>query len=100
MAAWAAGVPERIGRRSQWHSFLFVNLPIKQKRSRADRHESDFNFDLVEWGAVRLGLRATRDLARLKSRGLTLTPIEPADMVSRAPAQEALAEEITAVPSP
>ena len=77
MAAWAAGVPERVGRLSQWHSFLFVNLRVRQKRSRADRHESDFNFDLVEWGAVRLGHRPTRDLARLKTSALKLHPVDP-----------------------
>ena len=37
IAAWLAGVPERIGRQSQWHSFLFLNIPVRQKRSLADR---------------------------------------------------------------
>lgn len=72
LAAWSAGVPERIGRLSQWHSFLFYNLGIRQKRSASDRHESDYNFDLVEWGLGRLGLRATRDLAQTKSGFLRL----------------------------
>ncbi len=49
-AAWWAGVPERVGRLSQWHSFLFINLGLRQKRSLSDRHESDYNFDLLEWG--------------------------------------------------
>src|SRR5690554_4522799 len=36
MATWWAEVPERIGRKSQWHSFLFLNLGIRQKRSASD----------------------------------------------------------------
>ncbi len=77
MAAWWSNVPERIGRQSQWHSFLFVNVPIKQKRSLSDRHESDFNFDLVEWGFNRLGVRRTWNLHLLKHIFLRLVPPNP-----------------------
>lgn len=77
MAAWWAGVPERIGRRSQWHSFLFLNVPVEQKRSLSDRHESDFNFDLVEWGFNRLGIRRSWNLHLLKNIFLRLVPPNP-----------------------
>lgn len=77
LAAYLAGVPERIGRKSQWHSFLFLNVAIRQKRSQADRHESDYNFDLVEWGFNRLGLRRTFHLNALKARFLRLVPPNP-----------------------
>lgn len=77
MAAWWADVPERIGRKSQWHSWLFLNLHVKQKRSQADRHESDFNFDLVEYGFNRLGLRKTFNLSYLKQTYLRLLPPNP-----------------------
>jgi ADP-heptose:LPS heptosyltransferase len=77
LAMWLAGVPERIGRRSQWHSFLFVNVPVRQKRSMADRHESDFNFDLVEFGFNHLGARRTSLLAGLKKTYLRLRPPNP-----------------------
>lgn len=76
-AAWLAGVPERIGRRSQWHGFLFVNIPVHQKRSMSDRHESDFNYDLVEWAFNRLGVRPAEDLERLKRNYLRLRAPEP-----------------------
>jgi ADP-heptose:LPS heptosyltransferase len=76
-ASWLAGVPVRIGRRSQWHSFLFVNLPVRQKRSAADRHESDFNFDLVEWGFNKLGVRQYDHLASLKKTFLRLVAPNP-----------------------
>jgi heptosyltransferase I len=77
LAAWWAGVPERIGRRSQWHSFLFVNIPIRQKRSNSDRHESDFNFDLVEWAFNHVGVRASEDLDRLKRIHLRMIAPHP-----------------------
>ncbi len=77
MAAKWAGVPERIGRKSQWHSWLFLNLHVKQKRSQADRHESDFNFDLVEHGFNRLGLRRTTNLEFLKKTYLRLLAPNP-----------------------
>jgi ADP-heptose:LPS heptosyltransferase len=76
MAMWWAEVPERIGRKSQWHS-IFTNLLVKQKRSGADRHESDFNFDLVEWGFNRLGARATHNLPLIKKKYLKLLPPNP-----------------------
>lgn len=41
-------VPIRVGVLSKWHSFLFLNAGLRQKRSRADFHESDYNFELVQ----------------------------------------------------
>src|SRR5690606_7288301 len=35
-AAWLAGVKVRGGVRSQWHSFLFLNRGLRQRRSRAE----------------------------------------------------------------
>ncbi len=77
MAAWLAKVPERIGRLSQWHSFLFLNLPIRQKRSSSSQHESDYNFDLLEHGVIRLGLRRTDLLSAVKKTYLRLLPPNP-----------------------
>lgn len=77
LAFWVAGVPERIGRQSQWHSFLFLNVPIRQKRSAADRHESDFNFDIVEYGFNRLGVRRSFGLAQVKHAFLRLVAPNP-----------------------
>lgn len=82
-AAWWCGVPERIGRLSQWHSFLFLNLGVRQKRSAADRHESDFNFDLVEAGFERLGVRKTVNLASLKKKYLVLRAPGNTDILNR-----------------
>lgn len=47
---WLAGVPLRIGVKSQWHSFLFLNRAVRQKRSRAEASELEYNFRLLEEG--------------------------------------------------
>lgn len=44
---YKAEVPIRAGVKSQWHSFLFLNHAIRQKRSRAEKHEFDYNLDLI-----------------------------------------------------
>jgi ADP-heptose:LPS heptosyltransferase len=50
LACYRAGVPLRIGRLSQWHSFLFFNKGIRQQRTLAEKHEAEYNRDLVEQG--------------------------------------------------
>ncbi|MBC7742674.1 MAG: glycosyltransferase family 9 protein [Bdellovibrionaceae bacterium] len=42
-----ARVPIRTGVKSQWHSFLFLNKGLRQKRSLAQKHELDYNLELV-----------------------------------------------------
>lgn len=42
-----ARVHIRSGVRSQWHSFLFLNQGLRQKRSLAVQHELQYNLDLV-----------------------------------------------------
>lgn len=46
---WKCRVPVRAGVRSQWHSFLFLNRGLRQKRSEALRHEADYNRELLEY---------------------------------------------------
>lgn len=75
--AWMAGVPIRMGRKSQWHSFLFLNLGVRQKRSDADRHESDYNFELVERSFSRLGVRTTTQFDKLLEHYLELEAPHP-----------------------
>ena len=41
-------IPQRIGVLSQWHSFLFLNAGLRQKRSQAIKHEFQYNLELVE----------------------------------------------------
>ena len=48
MALWMAGVKTRGGVKSQWHSYLFLNKALRQKRSRCEFHEMEYNYLLVE----------------------------------------------------
>jgi heptosyltransferase I len=48
-AFWLAGVPLRAGRRSQWHSFLFLNKSLRQSRSSSSQHEYNYNHELAEF---------------------------------------------------
>ena len=43
-----ARIPIRAGVKSQWHSFLFLNKGLRQKRSLAEKHEFEYNMELVE----------------------------------------------------
>lgn len=53
---WKKGVAVRAGVRSQWHSFLFLNRSLRQKRSRAEKHEADYNRELLEFALREAGL--------------------------------------------
>jgi heptosyltransferase I len=48
LALWLAGVPERVGVLSSWHSFLFLNYGLRQKRSQCKAHELDYNHQLIQ----------------------------------------------------
>ncbi len=47
-ALWSCGVKTRGGVLSQWHSYLFLNKGLRQKRSRVEAHEMEYNYQLVE----------------------------------------------------
>ncbi len=47
---WLARVPIRIGRTSQWHSYVFFNHGLRQRRSLGERHESRYNWELLDQG--------------------------------------------------
>lgn len=65
-ALWKARVPVRAGVRSQWHSYLFLNKGLRQKRSRSIKHEADYNRELLEYA---LGVKSNSD------QKISLTPI-------------------------
>lgn len=67
-AALVAGVKLRVGVRSQWHSFLFLNRSLRQRRSLADRHEADYNRELMEF-ALQASTAETRELWKKDPRG-------------------------------
>ena len=45
---WFSGVRTRGGVLSQWHSYLFLNKGLRQKRSQCEHHELEYNFLLTE----------------------------------------------------
>ncbi len=47
-ALWSCGVKTRGGVLSQWHSYLFLNKGLRQKRSQVEAHEMEYNYQLVE----------------------------------------------------
>ena len=46
---YLAGVKVRGGVLSQWHSWFFLNKPLRQKRSQCEFHEMEYNFQLTEF---------------------------------------------------
>jgi ADP-heptose:LPS heptosyltransferase len=72
-ALFLAKVPYRVGRLSQWHSFLFFNYGVRQSRSQGDRHESQYNIDLMHAG-----------FQKIQKRLLTPSPL-PAPLRLKAP---------------
>ncbi len=46
IAAWMAGIPIRIGTAYRWYGF-FLNQRVKVHRSVCDRHEVEYNLDMV-----------------------------------------------------
>ncbi len=47
---WLARIPNRVGVKSQWHTFLFLNKGVRQKRSLSEHGEYEYNLRLVEEG--------------------------------------------------
>lgn len=47
LACLLSGIKKRVTRFSQWHSFLFFNKGLRQKRSLGEKHEAEYNLDLV-----------------------------------------------------
>lgn len=62
---WKNRIARRVGVLSKWHSFLFLNEGVRQKRSEAIKHEADYNFDLVLKAAreTSSNIRATTESA-------------------------------------
>ena len=56
-------IPIRVGVLSQWHSFLFLNAGLRQKRSQALKHEADYNFELVNHLVKKLDPKSARSIS-------------------------------------
>jgi ADP-heptose:LPS heptosyltransferase len=88
LALWLARVPVRVGVRSQWHSFLFFNRGVRQKRSRAEHSELEYNYRLIESGlglpigalprnSLRLAAGTTDVLNKFRLQSLSYTVVHP-----------------------
>lgn len=70
LALFLERVPVRAGVKSQWHSFLFLNKGLRQKRSRAIKHEADYNLDLLSYALdipAKIGLHAHTPILKLEA---------------------------------
>lgn len=65
-ALWKENIPVRAGVKSQWHSFLFLNKALRQRRSLATQHEADYNMDLLRYALNSTSSEPT-PLLRLKA---------------------------------
>ncbi len=80
LALCIAGVPKRIGVRSKPHSYIFFNRSLRQKRSRAQKHEAEYGLELVRLalgqgfdfhGLEPLKLKSSLDKNELKGFGVS-----------------------------
>ncbi|MCE3010127.1 MAG: glycosyltransferase family 9 protein [Proteobacteria bacterium] len=55
-ACWLEGIPLRVGRKSQWHSYLFLTHSLRQSRSHSEMHEAEYNWDLTRFAALKCGI--------------------------------------------
>ena len=62
-ALWLERVPVRAGVQSQWHSFLFLNRGLRQRRSLAVQHEAEYNLDLLK---LAMGVKSSEKAPVLK----------------------------------
>lgn len=72
MALFLARVPQRVGVLSQWHSYLFLNKAVRQKRSECHYHEMDYNHRLVFEG---LKQRPDENIKPLELQALQPAPV-------------------------
>lgn len=70
LALFLCGVPQRVGRRSQWWSYLFLNKGLRQKRSQSQKHELQYNEELSFFAIGKEVIFSSS----LEERGLKLEP--------------------------
>ena len=55
-AVFLAGIRYRLGRISQWFSFITLNSGVRQSRSRSEKHELEYNRELLRGCLEKAGL--------------------------------------------
>lgn len=82
-ALFKAKIPHRFGVLSQWHSFLFLNQGLRQKRSQAEKHEADYNFEIVTMGLNKLLGNNIESLTAAKTPVLRMQAPENSSLLSK-----------------
>lgn len=59
-ALWFARIPNRVGPFSKLHTYLFYNQGIRQRRSRVEMHEADYNLQLL--GKIGITVPKSREI--------------------------------------
>lgn len=81
-----AGIPLRVGVYSQWHSFLFLTHGVRQKRSLAEKHEADYNQEILNKGwelltKIPVDIKTATPVLKMKSKNAEIT-LEKFDLFS------------------
>jgi len=76
LACFLARVPIRVGRLSQWWSYLFLNKGLRQSRSRSEKHELEYNFELSQFAlnCLLTELPKSKEHTNIDHLGLILNP--------------------------
>ncbi len=56
-AVFLAGIRHRLGRLSQWFSFVTLNFGVRQSRSQSEKHELEYNRELLRDALEKSGLQ-------------------------------------------
>jgi heptosyltransferase I len=81
LALLISRVPLRSGVRSQWHTWLFLNRSLRQRRSLALQHEADYNRDLVYYSLSQAPMAEATPVLKLKPH--TETKVEKWELSPR-----------------
>lgn len=84
LGVWSAGIPLRVGPVSKLHTWLLFNHRIRQRRSRVEKHEAQYNLDLMKPLGVESG-EATLPLLQSSSESKSTVKqwLENNDVLSR-----------------
>lgn len=66
-AVFFAGIRHRLGRYSQWFSFLTLTSGVRQSRSQSEKHELEYNRELLRLSFEKAGLKNWLEGAPMRS---------------------------------
>ncbi len=82
LACLLARIPQRFSPRSRWYQLIFFNKTLRQKRSLSEKHEANYNWDLVHWALTGDTICTTLPpYLDLKSPQLSTIPLLPPEFI-------------------